>query len=501
MKINILLTLALNSYILLGLTLTKSAAAEGEVVETPVLQCQPAELNVGNLPAIPSLEFCRTDALVGDNPQPITAQELLDLSVQNSAYLKSQNDLVDSAIYSLKSANGNWWPNVSMSNSSYLFVNTTGNNNPITSGCSNSPSTAGKAFNPFNGSSSCSAAATYGQAYPVITITWNFINPSRYPQIAGAQKAIKLAQSQASQSTQQLQMGVLKSYGSYLLSGYQLGELRKLIEIEQSLLTTTKMLVQQRGLARYALSQEARNLLSYQVRFQEAMASQQQAYLQLNTAMQKTTIEDSSILPDLNSLVLREWGYSEEESVQMALDRSEQLKQLVLQKGIAIDSANQTRGQILPTIGVLGYVTYQGTDANGTHSGILSNYAGLSLSWNLFDGYTTKNQAIASDRQATSYAAQREAAEIQLRMQIKSKLLNLSSLKKQIGIYLNDIKHTELIASDFRNRQRFGITAESEVLQAEQARQESRLQLISTIGTYVVAYTELANLCGVNPLS
>jgi len=492
----------LSSCTLFSLAMSTGVAAKTETLVTAALKCQPAKLNVGNLSAIPSLEFCRTDSLVGDNAQLITAQKLLDLSVQNSAYLKSQNDLVESAVFSLKSANGNWWPNVSMSNSSYLFVNTTGNNNPVTSGCTNSPSTAGKAFNPFNGSSSsCSAASTYGQAYPVITITWNFINPSRYPQIAGAQKAIKLAQSQANQSTQQLQMAVLKSYGSYLLSGYQLGELRRLIAIEQSLLGTTKLLVQQRGLARYALSQEARNLLSYQARIQEAMVSQQQAYLELSTAMQKSTAEDSSILPDLNSLVLREWGYPEGESVQMALERSEQLKQLVLQKGIATDSANQTRGQILPTIGVLGYVTYQGTDASGTHSGILSNYAGLSLSWNLFDGYTTKNQAIASDRQAISYAAQLEDAKIQLRMQVKSKLLNLSSLKKQIGIYLDDIKHTELIASDLRSRQRFGITAEIDVLQAEQARHESRLQLISTIGSYVVAYTELANLCGVNPLS
>lgn len=504
MKIKFLRSCALSSCIFLALTLSKGAAAKSKDVDTSTLQCQPAKLNVGNLAAIPSLEFCRTDSLVGDNAQPITAQKLLDLSIQNSVYLKSQNDLVDSAIYSLKSANGNWWPNVSMNNSSYLFVNTLGNNNPVTSQCTNSPATAGKAFNPFNGSSSsnsCSATSTYRQAYPVITITWNFINPSRYPQIAGAQKAIKLAQSQAKQSTQQLQMAVLKSYGSYLLSGYQLGELRRLIEIEQSLLGTTKLLVQQRGLARYALSQEARNLLSYQVRIQAAMASQQQAHLELSTAMQKLTTDDSSFLPDLNSLVLREWGYPEEESIQMALERSEPLKQLVLQKGIATDSANQTRGQILPTIGVLGYVTYQGTDSDGTHSAILGNYAGLSLSWNLFDGYTTKNQAIASDRQATSYAAQLEAAKIQLRMQVKSKLLNLSSLKKQIGIYLNDIKHTELIASDLRNRQRFGITAETGVLQAEQARHESRLQLISTIGSYVVAYTELANLCGINPLS
>jgi outer membrane protein TolC len=486
---------------LLAIVLATAAWPNGASGATPTLQCQPASLNVGKSKEIPTFVFCRTDSLVGESAQPITAQKVLDVSVQNSAYLKSQIDLVDSAIYSLKSANGNWWPNVSMSNSSYLFVNTNGNNNPVTTGCNLSPSTAGSSFNPFNGSSNCSATSSYGQAYPVITITWNFINPSRYPQIAGAMKSVKLAQSQANQSTQQLQMSVLKSYGSYLFSGYQLGELSRLIEIEQRMLATTNLLVQQRGLPRFALSQQTRNLLSYQARIEEAIASQQQAYLELTTAMQKTSADNPSILPDLNSLVLREWAYNMEESIQMAMARSEQLKQLELQKGIATDSANQTRGQILPTIGLLGYVTYQGTDASGVHTGLLSNYAGLQVTWNLFDGYTTKNQAISSDRQATSYAAQLEAAKIQLRMQTKSKLQTLANLKNQIGIYLNDIKHAEIIADDLRRRQRFGITNQADVLQAEQALHESRLQLISSIGNYVVAYTELANLCGVNPLT
>jgi outer membrane protein TolC len=216
--------------------------------------------------------------------------------------------------------------------------------------------------------------------------------------------------------------------------------------------------------------------------------------------MQKTSADTSAILSDLNSLVVRKWQYGEEESVQMALERSEQLKQLELQKGIATDSANQTRGQILPTIGVLDYVTYQGTDASGVHTGLLSNYAGLQVTWNLFDGYTTKNQAISSDRQAASYASQLEAARIQLRMQTRSKLQALSNLRSQIGIYLNDIKHVELIASDLRSRQRFGITGQADTLQAEQAMHEARLQLISTIGSYVATYTEHANLCGINPL-
>ena len=466
------------------------------------LECRPAKLNTGiNIP-IPALQFCRETTLFKSASQPITAQQVLDFSLQNSAAIKSQQELVQSAIYSLKSANGNWWPNVSMTNSSYLFVNTSGNNNPIVSGCTNNPSTAGKAFNPFNGStSSCSAASSYSQAYPVITITWNFLNPSRYPQIAGAMKGVKLAESQARQSTQQLELSLLKSYGTYLLAGYQLGELNRLATIENEILSTTNLLVDQRAIPRHAKNLEGRNLLSYQSRIQTAIGTQNQAYLELSTAMEKASSQSGSIAPDLNSLVIREWQYDEEQTMQMAFKNNENLKQLELQKGIATDSANQTRGAILPTVGFLGYVTYQGTDASGEHSGILSNYAGLQLTWNLFDGYITKNQAISSDRQAASYAAQLEEAKTQLRLQVKGKLLSLRTIKKQIDIALNDINHTEVIAEDLKSRERFGLTTRSQVLQAEQQSHESKLQLISSITSYIVTYTELSNLCGVSPLS
>jgi len=57
-----------------------------------------------------------------------------------------------------------------------------------------------------------------------------------------------------------------------------------------------------------------------------------------------------------------------------------------------------------------------------------------------------------------------------------------------------------MIAGDLRTRQRFGINGQADVLQVEQAIHESILQLITTIARYVVTYTELANLCGVDPL-
>jgi hypothetical protein len=468
----------------------------------PELQCQSAKLLAINMGSLPNMLFCREKTKNQLAVNTISPQKFLYLSLESSPSLESQRDLVDSAIYSLKSANGAWWPNVSMSNSSLLFVKNTGNNNANVNGCTNNPSTAGTTFNPFNGSnSSCSASSQYTQAYPVITITWNFINPSRYPQIAGAQKSVSLAKSQLKQANQQLQLALLKSYGTYLLAGFQLGEISSLIKIENRILNSTSLLVGNRALPRYARNQEARNLLAYQARMESIIAMQKQANSELSAALDKLSSDNKAILPDLSSLVLKQWIYDENQTIEMALNTSEQLKQLALQSGIAKDSANQLRGSILPTIGFLGYVTYQGTDSAGSLSGLVSNYAGLSLSWNLFDGYSTKNQALASDLQASSYMQQKADSERQLRLFIKSKLISLSSIRNQINIYLNDINHAQLIVGDLLKREKFGLSTSQEVLQAQQDNHESRLQLISAITNYIKYYTELSYLCGVDPLS
>ena len=488
----------LGSIVVLGC----ATSARAQVAD-PALQCQPAKLTAPSLASLPNMLFCREQEQQNtlDTPKPLTAQQFIDLSLQGSAAVRSQVNLVESANYTLTSAKGAWWPNVSMSNSSLLFVTNTGNNNPNVTGCINSPATAGRAFNPFNGSSgNCSASSQYTQAYPVITITWNFINPSRYPQIAGAQKGVALAKSQLKQANQQLQLALLKSYGTYLLAGYQIGELSSLISLERQILNATSRLVQNRAIPRFVRNQQGRDLLSYQARMVNAMALQKQAYGELSSALSNSSLAGQPLTPDLNSLVLRQWAHDQEKTVAMALANSENLKQLGLQSGIATDNANQLRGTILPTIGVLGYVTYQGTDSTGVVSNLLSNYIGLSVSWNLFDGYTTKNQAIASDRQAFSYNNQKVEAERQLRLLVNNKLINLASLNQQINIYLGDISHAQSIASDFQQRQKYGLSTELEVLQAQQDNHESKLQLISAITNYVINYTELSSLCGLNPL-
>jgi len=85
-------------------------------------QRQVTKLNVGKLPQTSQFTFCRTESLDNSNaPVPITPEQLQTTAVKNSTYLKSQEDLVDSTLYSPKLANGNRLANELLTNSSYQF--------------------------------------------------------------------------------------------------------------------------------------------------------------------------------------------------------------------------------------------------------------------------------------------------------------------------------------------------------------------------------------------
>lgn len=507
--------------------------AEGS---TPHYECRPLALptQLATAPSLPEFTFCAQKAIL-KLPEAVRDQEvrrsaLLDELVSRNQAVESNQLQVKSSLYSLKSANGSWWPNVSMSNSSILFTDIlAAQNYGGTPTVPSSPATAGKAFNPFNGSTLrdgfrgrssneitgwSQSYSNYTQAYPVIQIQWNFLDPSRYPQIAAAKKQLALSKSQLAQAEKQTKAGILTAYGEYLLAGYQIGEVLRLIELQSQLFQEVNKRVNLKLLPRLQATDEFRQLLSYQNQLQSLQVQQQNAIATLEgyirpladpkSASSGTTPSDLSIA-DLHrsiDLVVDTWKLDRDQTIELALKHSEALEQLMLQAGMATDNANEQWGAILPTIGVLGYVTYQytagsqnyapPTQPSGAASSSLSNYAGLSISWNLFDGHATRNQAKSYEQQASSFKAQFRDAATQLKTQVIQTLNQLESSERLIDLGVQDYTSAELIASDTRARSGVGLASPYDILSAEMDLHQSKLQLIQSLASYIKAYTELS---------
>jgi outer membrane protein TolC len=525
---------------------------EGSTVttdESEELYCRQIKITSLVSKQLPVFNFCAPATTeVGRRAEDgnLTNQYSADklVSIVDQAILKdnlviSQQLLIQSAAYGLKSAKGSWWPTASMSNSSLLFtdINAAQNysGNPTTP---SSPATAGSAFNPFNGSttkdlprrSSSSltptqqTSSTYTQAYPVITLQWNFMDPARYPQIAAAKKQVDLAKSQATETIMQRTDLLSRNIALYLLSGLRLGELNDLVTLQNQNYQESTRRVKAGVDPRLSRVQQFRNLLDYQSQMVAARIAQSNASIELNQALAKSRAAspnaDTTKIGDVEDLInylpvdqypVSNWPYSLEETINRSLKESQDLKQLKLQAGIAIDNANQEWAGILPTIGILGYTTYQYTwgsqnyqppsQPNGAFSASISNYIGLSVSWNLFDGHTNRNQAISYDRQSKSILSQYTDTKQQILVNVKSLYKQLSLLKQQISLNLADYEAATSIAMDMKVRTKYKFNTSNDNIQAMMDVHQSRLQLLSSLAQYLDVFAKLAIQAGLSPLT
>jgi outer membrane protein TolC len=529
-------------------------AAEGQSLDLEVkepLQCSTVKIISKISSPLPPFTFCSP---VSADPgratptvQPLQAfsfdktKELVDQAISKDNLINSQQQMVESAVYGLKSAKGNWWPTISMSNSSLLFTNIDAGQNysgsPVTPA---SPATAGKAFNPFNGSTPRDQLAgfstspqitpfqrtssTYTQAYPVITVQWNFLNPGRYPQIAAARKQLELAKSQVAQTILSRKDSFAQNIALYLLSGVKLGELQSMLILQNQIFKDSSRRVKTGLDPRYTRLQQFRNILNVQSQILQVKTAQSNAAIQLQQSLANampaqangqaappiTVNELISSLP-LDQFPVQDWPYSVEETVSRSLKASSNLQQLQLQAGIAIDNANQQSAADLPTIGILGYSTYQytwgsqgyqpPTQPAGALSTSLSNYIGLSVSWNLFNGHIYRNQAISYRRQASSIQSQYADARNQLIVNIRSLHRQLGLLKQQIALGLADYQAAGAISSDMKIRTKYKVNTTADNLQSMADMHQSRLQLISSIAQYLDTYAKLSVAIGVPALA
>lgn len=514
------------------------------------LQCNTVRIGSRISTPLPPFTFCipmaEGEAAAATSSAPIspfsfdTAKQVIERAISQDHLVISQQQLVESAAYALKSARGNWWPTVSMSNSSLLFTDIRASQNysgsPFTP---SSPATAGKAFNPFNGSSNIpnslarsaprltpvqQSSSNYTQAYPVVTLQWNLINPGRYPQIAAARKQLELARSQEAQTILNRKDSLAQSIALYLLSGIKLGELRQLLTLQNQLFNDTSRRVSVGLDPRLNKAQQYRNLLNVQTQIVQAKTNQSNAAIQLEQSLAaslpalakgdgtpETSINDLLASLPLDQFPVQDWPYSLEDTISRSLKASPNLAQLELQAGIAIDNANEQYAADLPIIGLLGYSTYQytwgsqayqpPTQPSGAFSRSLSNYFGLSITWNIFNGHIYRNQALSYQRQAKSIRSQYADARKQTIVTVRSLYRQLALLKQQISLSLADWQAASSIASDMQLRSQYKLNTTADMLQASIDVHQSRLQLIASIAQYLDVYAKLSVSTGVSALA
>ncbi len=485
---------------------------------------------------LPSFSFCEADSSsVGPTKMIERSQDedrklIQELSFNNFS-MDSLSFQKDASQNRLTSAYGSWWPSVSMSNSSILFTDIqSAENYQGPQSTSSSPSTQGTAFNPFNGSNRAKANggsnnlmpltstyANYTQAYPVITLEWNFLDPTRYPKIAAKKKKVLLSTSKFKEASKNITHNMHSLINSYRLKSFQIGEITNIIRLQNQVLDSAYEQLEIRQIPRVFVLQERKNLQSYINQLASYKIEQINAKESLKNILESNTINDGDIRLQLDQMFahffdtgnginipeieIMAWPFDYEKTYEMALLHSTELEQIKLRSGIAKDNANQEWGSILPTIGILGYMTYQYTwgsqnfappsQPNGAVSSSLSNYAGISVSWNIFDGYATKNMALSYEKEEAALIAEYDHQKIMLKSRIRKLLSKLEILKGQINTQLVNIHLSDLVVSDTDERMMVGIESQIDLLKAKISVNEDKIKLLSYLSEYQDNYLSL----------
>lgn len=433
-------------------------------------------------------------------------------SILNSPkYYSSLND-VDAQAWLVRQAFSSWYPNLSVSSGSLLQSNSvyTSNYSSSSSGSSN-PSASGTAFQPttdLSGDSSSTSStssssvkdpskgiqkpsttfSSYTQAYPVLTLTWSFLDPTRADKINAAKSLLTSKQSDVQSTVRDVSYNAAELYGNiisqeYAISGYLLQALsaQKLLQIYETqfdagLLPRNQVLTQKSELE--------------QIRFDLLLAtSQRQNYVQQLLPLIGLDYSYSQLfLPQLLAFPAK-WPLSEESTFRL-IEKYPSLSSLASQASQMSSLAASSRKSYLPALSVLAYMTYVGTFGSsssfppstpqGAWSNQFSTYAGLNLTWQLFDGFSQFQQADNYEAQSRSLLDQRAD---QLQSYISQSFGNIALLNHSFDTFValeSSYKAgVEALSSELR-RSHSGFSDPVTVIEAEQ----SLGQAISSYSSY-----------------
>ena len=433
-------------------------------------------------------------------------------SILNSPkYYSSLND-VDAQAWLVRQAFSSWYPNLSVSSGSLLQSNSvyTSNYSSSSSGSSN-PSASGTAFQPttdLSGDSSSTSStssssvkdpskgiqkpsttfSSYTQAYPVLTLTWSFLDPTRADKINAAKSLLTSKQSDVQATVRDVSYNAAQLYGNiisqeYAISGYLLQALsaQKLLQIYETqfdagLLPRNQVLTQKSELE--------------QIRFDLLLAtSQRQNYVQQLLPLIGLDYSYSQLfLPQLLAFPAK-WPLSEESTFRL-IEKYPSLSSLASQASQMSSLAASSRKSYLPALSVLAYMTYVGTFGSsssfppstpqGAWSNQFSTYAGLNLTWQLFDGFSQYQQADNYEAQSRSLLDQRAD---QLQSYISQSFGNIALLNHSFDTFValeSSYKAgVEALSSELR-RSHSGFSDPVTVIEAEQ----SLGQAISSYSSY-----------------
>ena len=445
--------------------------------------------------------------------QALGFKNLLLRSVVLSPSIAASVSTVDSNRWLVRQSFSSWYPSLSLTSGSVMSVNISntqnytssdsGGSNPSASGTSFQPTTeiGGNRRRAIQADSSdersglvpaYTQTSSYLQAYPVLTLNWQLFDLSRSSSISASKEQLTASQFQALDQSRQTILSVATLYSQLQASEYQIATLLSLCIASQQLLDRYQNQLDQGFISKAVLLSQRSNFESSKAQLLSAVATYQSTLEQIKAS---AMIFDSSInLVFPQTLALpQSWPVSLDQTKQLVAQYPSVLAYQHQAQQYAQLSQSSLNGY-WPVISVLGYITYEGTQGSqnysppqqpsGAWSSQISNYIGLNFTWNIFDGFSSYQQARSYASQSLSYSQQGLAERQSL---LSEAMASIEEIKLTLPLLqsLDSSYQAEAEAYDsYMLRMQAGIDDYSVIFQSQQ-------QLSSLLSSYSSSYQDL----------
>ena len=460
----------------------RRSALEG--VAMPALD--PAEL-------VQELEQLQQD--ISRRARPVSMEEAVALSLQNNPQLTAAFSTIQQLEWQLIAAQRQWYPTAQLSNGN-PFVGYSWK-----SFVSNNYGGSGAGFNSLQSSSQSATTSRNAQFQTGMTLSWNFIAPTRQPNINAASESLRQQKYLFDVSARNLVLNTQQSYFSIQSS-------QELIDSFQQILAINK---QQLQILEARESIGMVTILDVQQTKSQLFASLNELVLYTRNYMQQAAqlaselaLPDEALaIPSESTRLYGRWFLDLQKTIQQASqNREEVLAFLAAAEASAWKSTAAIRSY-LPVFSLQANGTFLGTNGYEGVPGSLdpsnsyartrswSAAAGIGFTWSIFDGGIQAANAQAFKAEARQQRSQAAATELQVTQQVRSSYAQMQTARIGVKSAQQAFESAQIAQEASRARFAVGVGDITSVVQTIQQLSISAIQLSQATLSYNTAIAEL----------
>ena len=444
---------------------------------------------------------------------------LVNEALDFSPMLDQAQAQIKSEVATVRGKFSSWYPQLSISSGSLLYTNIINTQNYGSASDSSNPSASGTAFQPADPVSTTSSTssgsseivapftqyASYTQAYPILTVDWKFFDPSRADKINAAKSKLDASKLEYLARSRTVASQIIQLSGELIALEHHISGL--LIEFVAAQ-KIEKLYIDNVDLGNTSLDvlsaqQSVVALLKYQIISLLTKHQQKIAQLNILTNQNLSNLFITDYFQDGFS-----WPYSEEKTFQLITQSPSIEQDLALSQNYKDLAASKLKDN-LPKLSMLGYISYVGTigstnygppePPSGAWSSQLSNYIGVNLTWNIFDGFSNYNAASAykASAEAMDFKRQQDILNAQKTAADSLRLLsNAKSMKAALSLGLDTAKESLNVTLQ---RIQIGYEDPTNSYASQQQISQALIQYSKLYLSVVQAFSHLFVLTGVDP--